>query len=239
MGKCNLNQNELGNDDNENDFIEEEDEGNFVSYFLGDINYKIIKCYHLLYINNLIKTYAFYFLFAIFGIIIIFTLSFFISKMKKLRILMYEKLPTESKLRKYMIKQLQKIRKNRIFIPSKMDNKKNENKIIKNNKGNKRKNNTHKNNKRKFTIDTIEIYHRKKDESNNNSNKYLFNNGTLNNQNGKIFSKKNNIYEENIININVKEYNKYPFTKALREDKRNIFQIFMSLVFEKIDFLSI
>ena len=148
---------------------------------------------------------------------------------------MYEKLPTESKLRKYMIKQLQKIRKNNIVL----DNKKNENKMIKNNKGNKRKSNTHKNNKRKFTIDTIEIYHRKKDESNNNSNKYLFNNGTLNNQNGKIFSKKNNIYEENIININVKEYNKYPFTKALREDKRNIFQIFMSLVFEKIDFLSI
>ena len=81
---------------------------------------------------------------------------FFLLFLELLRILMYEKIPTESKLRKYMIKQLQKIRKNNIFIPYKMDNKKNENKIIKNNKGNKRKSNTHKNNKRKFTIDTIE-----------------------------------------------------------------------------------
>ena len=151
---------------------------------------------------------------------------------------MYEKLPTESKLRKYIIKHLKKIKKNSIFIPSKRDNKKSETKIknatLKNNKRKTKKYNTHKNNNKEFKTDTEEINQKKKNESNNNSNKYFFNN-----QKSKRFFKMNNINEENIININVKDYNKYPFTKALREDKRNIFQIFISFVFEKIDFLNI
>ena len=34
-------------------------------------------------------------------------------------------------------------------------------------------------------------------------------------------------------------YNNFPFTKAVREDKRDNFEICKSLLFEKIDFISL
>ena len=59
-------------------------------------------------------------------------------------------------------------------------------------------------------------------------------------KNEKISSKKENKIENGNNNKNdLDSYNLSPYTKALREDKRNIFQIIKSFIFEKIDILNL
>ena len=85
--KCNLKEN-YNDESNSDNFMEKEDDGNFISYFLDKVNYKIFKCYKLLKnFDNLKKNYAFYIILSITFIIIIFNIIIYrneISKLKKM-----------------------------------------------------------------------------------------------------------------------------------------------------------
>ena len=52
-------------------------------------------------------------------------------------------------------------------------------------------------------------------------------------------SSSTNTHKENIKIEDLYTYNLSPYTKALREDKRNIFQIFKSFILEKFELLNI
>ena len=101
---CSLNENK------QNSEINEEDDGNFISYFLDNINYKIFKCYNLLLnFNNLINNYAFYLIAAIFLSSIIIYLLFYFCTIPKIKIYIMREMPTEIRIRQEVRKQLIKI----------------------------------------------------------------------------------------------------------------------------------
>ena len=72
---CNLNLNKKYL--KEDNFLNEDD-GNFITYFLDKINYKLFKCYSLIKnFENLKKNYAFYTILVVFIIMIILSIFFF------------------------------------------------------------------------------------------------------------------------------------------------------------------
>ena len=104
---CNLNSNKKNTDENEDSFLEEGDDGNFISYFLDNINYKIFKCYFLISrFENLKNNYA-YTISGIFFIIIVINLFFRFRSVPHFNSSMLRKTPTEKKLK---VKVKEKIR---------------------------------------------------------------------------------------------------------------------------------
>ena len=80
--ECNLNYNKNVDDD---EF--EEDDGNFITYFLDNINYKIFVCYKLFFnINNLVKSYALYIILIIFLLLQVLNCIFIIYTIKRLKL---------------------------------------------------------------------------------------------------------------------------------------------------------
>ena len=72
---------------------EEEDDGNFVTYFLDNVNYRIFLCYKLFFnANNLIKSYPFYIILIIFIIVQIFNFIFLGHSLQRIQILMTKEL---------------------------------------------------------------------------------------------------------------------------------------------------
>ena len=62
---CNLNANKSYEDEEDNNFVEED--GNFLSYFLDNINYNVFKCYNLISsYENLKNNYAFWTILAVY-----------------------------------------------------------------------------------------------------------------------------------------------------------------------------
>ena len=98
---------------NENDDFLREDEGDFISYFLDYINYKIFKCYKLLLNFENIKTnFSFYAILCVLVAIFILDFAFYFYSIKTLRIEMLKELPSpikkKSKRKKYIhIKNIQ------------------------------------------------------------------------------------------------------------------------------------
>ena len=86
---CNLNSNK--NVDNEKEIAE--DDGNFISYLLDNINYRLFLCYKLFFnANNLKKSYAFYIILMIYFIISIFNCIYIHHTLEKLKIYMARKM---------------------------------------------------------------------------------------------------------------------------------------------------
>ena len=85
---CNLNINKNYTQNYEdNNFIIEEN-GNFFDYLLDNINYKIFKCYKLVFnIQNLIKNISFYIMILSLLTTIIINIKFFICDLSKIKIL--------------------------------------------------------------------------------------------------------------------------------------------------------
>ena len=103
---CNINLNSNANYNEDDDFVEEDD-GNFISYLLDNINYKIYKCYNLIYIfDNLKNNYAFYSLIIIYVIIIIINFIFFFYSLPNLKKAIYKDALTDKKVRLEIIKEL-------------------------------------------------------------------------------------------------------------------------------------
>ena len=250
--ECNLNSN-LNEDENDSNDEEEEGDGNYFTYFVDKINYKIFKCYKLITFEKISKNVAFYAILSVFATIIILSLDFFICGLSKIRIQMHKDLPTDQKVRKMIIEELKKIKqttKNPDNPPKKKkDYKKNKKDIIKNKKnGN---NNTEifkfKRNKSinsSSSINNIGFFKKKK----NSINQAIFIAiNPLINKNNKI--NKNVKTEGNVLNEPLEheqekkgmfnEYNDLPLSKAKKIDKRNIFKIFISILFSKLELVGI
>jgi hypothetical protein len=122
---CNLNENKEGNATE--DFLAE-DNGNFFSYLLDNINYKIFKCYILWRsFSNLQYNIAFYTILGIIVIVIVLNLVFIFHTLPTLKGLIIKEIPTKESLRRDILEELKKIRQtsqNTLNNPNKKKTKK-------------------------------------------------------------------------------------------------------------------
>ena len=241
--ECNLNNNTNREKSDLN--IEKKDDVNFFVYIIDKINYKIFKCYETINIENLKKNTAFYVSLTIFAIIIILSLDFLICGLINLRIQMYKGLPTEKKVREMIIEKLKKVKQ------------------IRKNKSNPSKKRKSKINKIKNNENNTENLEFKDSKNSNNLSGYLERKSkeikqsrfmTINhnlNKNNKIIKTeklkmkelrqnmeqiKKESFDDDDDNI---DYNELTLYKAKRIDKRNIFQMFKSILLEKLEIINI
>ena len=226
---CNINTNKINETSNENnDFLEENEDTNIANYILDNLNYKIFKCYHLLLnFDNLIKNPAFYGILGIFVIVIFCTFLFIFSGIPKIRINMYKELPTEAKIRKLIIENMKKFKKAEESNPPK-----------------KHKKNGEKNNDPEILqirqMKSLNSSKKKSLKKDNFIEQGMITEGKLNEINNISENEKNEKQEKEKESDNdIDDYNKLPFSKALREDKRGIIRVFIDLLFDKIDLLSL
>ena len=248
--ECNLNINNVyQNENDEDDILDEEDDNNYISYFLDNINYKIFKCYPLLLsFDNLIKNPSFYIILIFTSIIMFFSFKFLFIGVAKLRILMYKELPTEHKVRCLIIEHLKKIKFNNCINEN--QNVYKESSRDKNDQSDavriiQSKRNTKFKSIKKNKSNSISFLNKKYSKRSTKQINSLFNNKKIKFSPNKNINriKRQTIHKMESINIinneNKNSYNFSPYTKAIREDKRNIFQILKSLIFEKIDLLNL
>ena len=249
--ECNFNSN-YSNNNLEDESTKEEDE-NFISYFLDNINYKIFKCYHLLLsFENLIHNPAFYIILIIFVILMFFSLKSIICGIENLRILMYKEMPTKIKVKQLMIKYLKKMKnKTRNKLESSKINTIYKKEQDKKAKINYKRNKKYKSNKeisistasilkKNFSFrKTKNIFHKEKNNKQKRHNTFYKRNINIFKKETIRFKKQNEKEIEINDKNNLDSYNLSPYTKALREDKRNIFQIIKFFIFEKIDILNL
>ena len=283
--ECNLNKNNNYSDDIDDFSNEEEDDGNFITYFIDKINYKLFKCYELfLNFNNLINNVAFYTILSIFVLAILLSFTFLFCGIQNIRITMYKEIPTAEKVKEMVIKELKK-RKNGDFETKLNPSKKNLNKVkvkknLKTSPASSNNAKTYKNKKNKLKKDKE---NKKESQSNKELVHYKFKNDFKNKINKRNKDKKSDIiltgnyvntasnlmkkkskfepisqkFNKKIKNKNAdlvisdinsegelekqnpEELNVLPYTVAVRTDKRNIFQLFKSILFEKLELVNI
>ena len=106
---CNLNANKSYEDEEDNIFVEED--GNFISYLLDNINYKVFKCYNLISsFENLKNNYAFWTILGVYAVLIIINLIFYLYSMPMMKKLMAKEIPTSEKIRKEIAQELLRFR---------------------------------------------------------------------------------------------------------------------------------
>ena len=215
--KCNLNINNKYNDINEEDFSIDDD-NNFLSYLLDNINYEIFVCYRLFFsFDNLKKNISFYFILIISLIIMSFNLVFYFYMISKIKDLLYEVLPTPEKIKLETKKQIvrhKSFRENEnILEPIKKIRKESENSNL---------------NNQKSEINNI------------NNQKPEFN---INNQKSeiKITEKKGEqiIIYRHFDDDEEEDINELTYERAKYKDKRSIINIFVSIFLQKIDIINI
>ena len=186
---CNLFTNKnYSNNESENDDFLKEDDGNFISYLLDNINYKIFKCYKLLLsFENIKANFSFYTILSVFVAILILDFIFYFHSIKKLKILMYKESPINNKI----------ITETKQFLQ-------NENV--------------------KSSLNPTKKCGNKKREENKNS--------TLNIDNNNSNELKKDSKEK-------EDLNELPYGSAIKNDKRNIFEIFYSIIILKIELINI
>ena len=106
--ECNLNTNSSNEEENSEDFLNKEDNGNYLTYFVDNINYKVLKCYKLFNLENLKHSYAFFILCGVFGIILFLSLIFSFFGLPNIRIQIHKNMPTDQKIRELIIAELKK-----------------------------------------------------------------------------------------------------------------------------------
>ena len=232
---CNLNANKTNENSFQEGFIE--DNGNFVSYFLDNINYKVFKCHSLISsFENLKNNYAFYGILGIFLVIVILNISFYCYSLPKLKSILLSEAPTDEKIREELISQLKSIRKNSIANVL--------NPIKKSKKKKKRKKS-----RKISSINLISniIVHQNINIKNKNRKKIKSStlNEIGNNQSPSIIKLVPKLIQETIKedklknNIYTNEYiNELPYSQAINFDKRNIWNIFCSFLIQKIELIS-
>ena len=214
---CNLNS--LKNTSDEGDDFLKKDEDNFISYLLDKINYKIFQCYkNIASFDNLKNNLAFYAALVVFIVISTLNLMFPLYFLPKLIKKMFINTPTPSKVRNEVIKELKRIRKLKENAPL----------------------NPRKKNKSKTMIISKKIKSQKsiiilmKNNAATNSVKDILINPSS--EMSILNSRKQNTHIEIIENEDV---NNLPYTLALNIDKRSIFQIFYSLIIQKLEIINL
>ena len=214
---CNINSLKSINDE-ENDFLNEDD-GNFISYLLDKINYKIFQCYKVIKsFDNLKINLAFYIILLVFFALTIINFIFLFYSLPKLIKTMYINAPTPSKVKKEVIMELKRLRileRNTPLNPRKK--KKNKSIII-----------------YKKIRSQKSIIKLKKNNDVTNSIKDILVNPSL--EESILKSRKQSFDNEKIKN---EELNDLPYTLALNLDKRSIFQIFYSLIIQKLEIINL
>jgi surface protein len=246
--ECNLNANKM-NETGEDDFMytSDDDVGN---YILENINYKIIRCYYLLLdFKNLVNNPAFYVMVLIFASMLFCSLKFMFFGIQKIRINMYNELPTDAKVKEETRIQLQKMKENMINVEKKKkNNPPKKEKEKKSNKNIKKKD-------KEIKSERVKLKKKKKRESQSSASG--FNQTDFFKKVKKSNLKKGNYIdyktttnetfvdrdkkEEDLIVVQTPaspdEINKSPFSQAVREDKRSCCRVFCSLLFDKVEFL--
>ena len=102
--KCDVDKNNINKITDKNEEEKEEDES-YLDYFLSLINYKIALCYNLFFqFSSFYYNAGFYISFSTLLICLILMIVFCTRGMKKLRIIFYRNIPTESKLKELLRK---------------------------------------------------------------------------------------------------------------------------------------
>jgi len=213
------------NNNIENHFDKEKKE-EIYTYFLDMINYKVLNCSKLFFnIDNFRHNKAVMICTTSIFLSIFFFILFFCYSLPKIRITMFNDIPTDQKLRELFFEQLEKqIMFNRQIISTPV--KKAKTNIFKKKVKKKRKSTE----KRKTNISIVEskniLFSRasyaNSIESKENTSKYL-----------KRISDTKKIIENSI------EYDELPFKMAINLDKRSGFQIFRIKLTEKIKIIDI
>ena len=87
-----------------------EDNGNFFSYLLDNINYKIFTCYKLiLSFNNLKNNFSFYSISCASFIVIVLNLVFYFYNISKIKNELIKNAPTSGKIKNEMKNEIKKI----------------------------------------------------------------------------------------------------------------------------------
>ena len=225
------------------------DDGNFATYSLDYINFRPFKCGKLLFFSENIKyNYPFYFLIFILLIIIIITIEFFSYKLLKIRAYLFKESPTEQRLRQsiQIKKPIFSNRKTSYNLP--ISNIKKDNEIeVKKNIDSKKINKNKLINKK---IYKQPISNKRRLLSQNNK-KYSIGSRTISNSNlvkneiiedKKIKENENSLKDtgkNSMEKVDKNILNELPFSRAIKEDNRNIFQIYKSILFDKIDIINI
>ena len=226
---CNLNINKNYTQNYEdNNFIIEEN-GNFFDYLLDNINYKIFKCYKLVFnIQNLIKNISFYIMILSLITIIIINIKFYICDLSKIKILsvknsIIDKITLKKKTKQKEKHKINKNSKKNILEPIKKKGNKFKTKGIK-----------IKPNKTETNIKVVKnVYYFSK--ININSSNILL----KNDKSTKNFPKFKNIKIKEKIEGKKEDFNELPFMLAKKKDKRNIFEIFASIIAKKITLIKL
>ena len=224
---CNINVNK--NYTKKNDNFLEEDNGNFFNYFLDNINYEILKCYILLIsFENLRKNFAFYFTFLVILVIISINILFWLYEISKIKKIIDDQFPNFEKVYNDYAREIRKFKKDNnktinkqskeslLFPPKK---KKKNHKTVRESIDNKR-NLEKKKTAQPLAIKDLEIV----------SSSHIKNNLNV-----------VNIEEEEKVTEYIEpikenfDFNELTFRQAIKEDKRNIFVIFKSIIMEKLE----
>ena len=234
---CNLNINKNYTHNYEDNNFIFEDDGGFFDYLLDNINYKIFKCYNLVFIiDNLITNISFYIMILSLLIIIIINIKFYFCDLSKIKILCVKNSILDKIIFASKPKEKQKINiksKINILEPSKKKSNKFKRKGIR-----KKIKKTDTNANKKYIKN---VYHFS--QINISGSNVLLNND----KDIKDFSKNQNIkikLTDNYINIENQEdkdedLNELPFILAINKDKRNIFEIFISIIIKKITIINL
>ena len=224
---CNINPNK----EVDKEKLQEEDDGNFLTYLLDNVNYRLFLCYKLFFnLNNLIKSYPFYIILGIFFIVQIFNFVYVFHSLEKLQILMTKEIAVNMQSIKdqiYHEKETRIIKTDKpLANPIKKDDK-----IIQKRKFSKRTTNYSKAGRNTFVFFI----------NNKNKNSPSSKGDLLKNNENKIISFDNNEKKDETNDKRKKEedINDLPFAKAIVVDKRNVFQTFYTLIIQKLDLIDI
>ena len=206
---CNCNLNLNNNIYNDNSFLEEKEEVDFLTYLLSNINYKIFKCYKVLSsFENLKYNFFFYIAIGYVFIKIILCFIFYYKEIYAIKILFSKNIPKEKK----------------IFIEAK-------NELIKQRQREKySKSILYKNNKHLSNLNKKGIKYLKKNKRNTLS---------MNTNSNFCLKENKNHIDLIEINESSENINDLPYSRAIYIDNRNLILIFNSIILQKFELINI
>ena len=234
--ECNLNKANKNITSDNNNYVVEENNGNFLSYFLDNFNFKPFKCSKLLFsFNNYKYSYIFYTLLFILLIIIVINAKFFIYKTYKIRLYFFKELPDENKMKRIIEKELAKRKSinNNLNLNVEKKRYSYKNKIFKDKSKNLKT--------KKYSQKSLRIEMNINMSSNNKmTSRRFFNINTEHLEKIKNLQNKiNKKTEKEMEKENINDINEMPYSRAIRIDKRNIVQIFKSIIFVKLELINL
>ena len=249
---CNLNSDKNISEDNEI----EEDDGNFLTYLLDNINYKLFKCYKLFFnFSNLKKSYPFYIILIIYIFLSIINFIFICHSLERLKIYLAREMFEDKTKKNEIISETKKLKDNQDLNINKLSNP----------------------NKKKKTMSKKKSKMKNKDKNENKQNSIVTRSGSKSEKNvficviddklaKKVIEPKNSISFKNKIKKNYEKIdnkegsgdyleklgktvdsskekeenmNDLPYSKAIRIDNRNIVIVFYSIIIDKLELISI